>query len=199
MSDFIVAESPGTAPFGLLMLHGTGGDEHDLADLGHAIAPDAAQLRPRGKVLEGSANRYFRRIREGVFDPVDFRFRSEELAEFVATRTERPWFAIGFSNGASISIGLLTSPNRPIQGAILLRGQFIVEAPEGVRLDGVPVLLLSGEFDPIVPLAEATKLVDHLRSLGAEVEHRVLSTGHNLVREDVTAAQEWLARKVLKS
>src|SRR3954464_15132713 len=46
----------------------TGGDETDLLPLGETIAPDAALLSPRGKVLEGGLPRFFRRLAEGIFD-----------------------------------------------------------------------------------------------------------------------------------
>ena len=36
----------------LLLLHGTGGSEEDMLPLGQQIAPEAAILSPRGKVLE---------------------------------------------------------------------------------------------------------------------------------------------------
>ena len=39
----------------LLLLHGTGGNENDLLPLGRAVAPDAALLAPRAKVLENDA------------------------------------------------------------------------------------------------------------------------------------------------
>ena len=67
----------------VLLLHGTGGDETDMAPLGREVAPGAALLSPRGKVLEGDMPRFFRRFREGLFDEDDVRRRAGELANFV--------------------------------------------------------------------------------------------------------------------
>src|SRR5947209_11724411 len=76
---------PGSKPKAptLLVLHGTGGDEHDLLPLAHALAPGASVLSPRGNVLERGAPRYFRRIAEGVFDQADMALRTTELNEFI--------------------------------------------------------------------------------------------------------------------
>jgi predicted esterase len=67
----------------LLLLHGTGGSEEDMLPLGKQIAPEAAILSPRGKVLENGMPRFFRRLAEGVFDIEDLKFRTYELADFV--------------------------------------------------------------------------------------------------------------------
>src|SRR5665213_4278266 len=56
-----------TAPT-LLLLHGTGGTEHDLISIGETIAPASGILSPRGQVLEGTMQRFFRPLSEGVFD-----------------------------------------------------------------------------------------------------------------------------------
>ena len=67
----------------LLLLHGTGGNENDLLPVGRAVAPDAALLAPRGRVLENGMPRFFRRLAEGVFDQEDLVARTHELADFV--------------------------------------------------------------------------------------------------------------------
>jgi hypothetical protein len=67
----------------LILLHGTGGNEQDLIPLGGVIAPGAAMLSPRGKVIENGMPRFFRRLAEGVFDIEDLKFRTHELADFI--------------------------------------------------------------------------------------------------------------------
>jgi phospholipase/carboxylesterase len=84
---FIHRFDPGKSARTLLLLHGTGGDENDLLDLGRAIDPAAALLSPRGKVLENGAPRFFRRLAEGVFDEADVVRRARELSQFVSLAT----------------------------------------------------------------------------------------------------------------
>jgi phospholipase/carboxylesterase len=75
---------PGFGPVTLLLLHGTGGDEHQLIDLGRQVAPEAALLSPRGKVLEdGVAARFFARRGPGNLDLDDLRRRGDELAAWI--------------------------------------------------------------------------------------------------------------------
>ncbi len=74
---------PGTSKRVLLLLHGTGGDEHDLIPLGRELDPEAGLLSPRGKVLENGMPRFFRRLAEGVFDEADLKARASDLANFV--------------------------------------------------------------------------------------------------------------------
>ncbi|MGW1803116.1 response regulator [Streptomyces sp. NPDC001984] len=70
---------PGSSVPPLLLLHGTGDDEHGLVPLGEDLAPGSALLSPRGTVLEGTMPRFFRRLREGVFDEDDLRERADEM------------------------------------------------------------------------------------------------------------------------
>ena len=193
---FEPASGPGRPP--LLLLHGTGGDEHDLLPLGRAVAPGAALLSPRGKVLEGGMARFFRRLAEGVFDEADVRRRADELADFIAearTAYDLPApVALGFSNGANIAAALLLLRPEALAGAALLRAMVPLTDPPAAELDGKPVLILSGTSDPIVPLDNARRLATILTNAGALVRHQTLPAGHNLTQADLAAAKAWLDR-----
>ena len=67
----------------LLLLHGTGGNEYDLLGLRDHLLPEAPVLAPRGTVLENGLPRFFRRLREGVFDEDDLRAQTDDLAAFL--------------------------------------------------------------------------------------------------------------------
>lgn len=203
MSDFIhrfePATSAGSPP--LLLLHGTGGGENDLLGLGKMISPGSALLSPRGRVLEHGMPRFFRRLSEGVFDEEDVRRRALELGEFVMDSRQQYGItapvAVGFSNGANIAAALLLLKPEVLAGAILLRAMVpLSDAPKTDRikaeLGGKPVLLLSGQADPIVPASNSARLAALLSEAGARVDHKVLPAGHQLSQADVTLARNWI-------
>jgi phospholipase/carboxylesterase len=185
----------------LLLLHGTGGDENDLLPLGRMLLPGAAMLSPRGNVLEQGAPRFFRRLAEGVFDVEDLRRRTGELADFIGAAAERYRFgldrlyAVGFSNGANVAASLLLSRPQTIRGGVLLRSMLPFEPATLPDLRGRGVLMSQGRQDPIVPVANATRLASLFQESGADVELVWQPAGHNLTNGDVTVAQRWLAAR----
>ncbi|CUT10370.1 Carboxylesterase EC 3111 [Bradyrhizobium sp.] len=193
---FEPATSAGSPP--LLLLHGTGGDENDLLGLGKMISPGSGLLSPRGRVLEHGMPRFFRRLAEGVFDEDDVRRRAHELGDFVAEARQRYGLAapvaVGFSNGANIAAALLLLEPDALAGAILLRAMVPLSDPPKAELGGKPVLLLSGQADPIVPASNSGKLASLLSEAGARVEHKVLPAGHQLSQADVTLARDWIGK-----
>src|SRR5579885_2536216 len=146
---FIPAQSAQVSPGPtLLMLHGTGGDENALLDLGRMLAPGAALLSPRGKILENGMPRYFRRLAEGVFvlsdltrrtwenrmplsfprrgdgvfDLSDLTRRTHELADFVETAS----VAYDFDPARVIAVGFSNRAN--IAGSMLLLRPSVLSA-----------------------------------------------------------------------
>ncbi|MCK1348907.1 MULTISPECIES: alpha/beta hydrolase [unclassified Bradyrhizobium] len=193
---FEPARDAGSPP--LLLLHGTGGDENDLLGLGKMISPGSALLSPRGRVLEHRMPRFFRRLTEGVFDEDDVRRRALELGDFVAEARQRYGLAapvaVGFSNGANIAAALLLLKPDALAGAILLRAMVPLSDPPKVNLAGKPILLLSGQADPIVPASNSARLASLLSEAGAQVGHKVLPAGHQLSQADLTLARDWIGK-----
>ncbi|HVU24763.1 MAG TPA: alpha/beta hydrolase [Opitutus sp.] len=186
----------------LLLLHGTGGSEHDLLPLARTLSPGSALLSPRGKVSERGAARFFARLAEGVFDPAEVTQRTHELADFIAAAAREYQLdllrlvALGFSNGANIAATLLQLRPASLGGAALLRPMVVLDHPAaGGTLAGKRVLIASGTADPIVPNDHPHRLAAHLRAGDATVTVQISPGGHGLVREDIAAAQAWFARK----
>jgi len=189
----------GTPP--LLLLHGTGGDENDLLQLGEMVSPGSALVSPRGKVLEHGMPRFFRRLSEGVFDEDDLRRRANELADFVAGARRHydltAPVALGYSNGANIAAAMLLLRPQVLAGAILLRAMVPLAQPPKSDLSRKPVLITSGQRDPIILASNAAELAGQLIHNGANVQHSVLPTGHELTQMDVTLAKEWMKTALL--
>lgn len=180
----------------LLLLHGTGGDENDLLQLGEVISPGSALLSPRGKVLERGMPRFFRRLAEGVFDEADVKRRANELADFVETARARYGLdapvALGYSNGANIAAAMMFLRPQVLAGAVLLRAMVPLAHPPKADLAHRPVLISSGSRDPIIPASNSTELAALLASAGANVQHSITPAGHQLAQADVALAKQWM-------
>lgn len=189
----------------LLLLHGTGGNEEDMIPLGQELAPAAAtaMLSPRGKVLEdGVAPRFFKRLEEGVFDMQDLKFRTQELADFVEAASKTYGFnpkhvvAVGYSNGANIAASIMLLRPRTLSAAILFRPMVPLVPDVTPDLSGVNVFISAGLHDRIVPRKETEQLFNLLSKAGAKVVLHWHKGGHELGREEIVAAKDWLATNI---
>ena len=186
----------------LLLLHGTGGNEEDLIPLGHEIAPEAAILSPRGKVLEAGMPRFFRRLAEGVFDIEDLKFRTNELADFIENASKLYSFdleymiAVGYSNGANIASSLLLLRPEILSAAILFR-PMVPFIPDTLQnLISKNILICAGEWDPIVPRQNTEKLLDIFKKAHTNVSIYWQKSGHELGQEEILTAKEWLSHHI---
>lgn len=201
---FIHKFEPGTgeaAKRTLLLLHGTGGNESDLLQLGRMIAPGATMVSPRGKVLENGMPRFFRRLAEGVFDLEDLKARTAELAAFIDAAAREydldreSIFAVGYSNGANIAASLLFSNPDTLGGAVLFRAMVPFEPDSLPDLSGKPIFISAGRMDQMILPENTERLVELLKQAGADVTLEWPAPGHGLVREDVDLAREWLSQR----
>jgi phospholipase/carboxylesterase len=196
--DFIHEFVPGNSNRTLLLLHGTGGNEHDLIPLGRELDPTAALLSPRGKILENGMPRFFRRLAEGVFDVEDLKQRTNQLADFIAAAakhyklTTDQIVAVGYSNGANIAASMLLLRPEILRAAILFRAMVPLEPEDVPNLSSVRVWIGAGDQDPIIPVSEAQRLAELLRRAGADMTIRFANATHGLTDADIKTAQHWL-------
>ncbi|WP_219838171.1 alpha/beta hydrolase [Paenibacillus sp. R14(2021)] len=181
----------------LLLLHGTGGTEHDLLSLAEIISPSSSVLSVRGNVLENGMPRFFRRLAEGIFDEADLKFRTTELNDFLDEAAVKYGFdrqnvvAVGYSNGANIAGSLLFHYADALQGAILHHPMVPLRGLALPDLTGKPIFIGAGTNDPICSAAETDELQSLLEGAGASVTVHWESFGHKLSASEVHQAAAW--------
>lgn len=194
---FVPSETGDRAPT-LLLLHGTGGSENDLIDLGRMLNAHAPLLSPRGKILENGMSRFFRRLAEGIFDVADLTMRTHELADFVEAACvaydldPTTIIAVGYSNGANIAASMLLLRPRILSAAILFHPMVPLEPEKLSDLTGKSVFIGAGRADPIVPASETERLAALLERAGATVTAHWFNGGHALSHEEVREARVWM-------
>jgi phospholipase/carboxylesterase/glyoxalase family protein len=193
--------SPVGSPLTLLLLHGTGGNEGDLIQLGHELSPGAALLSPRGRVLENGMPRFFRRLGEGIFDINDLTDQTHNLALFAREASKAYGFhlgkviAVGYSNGANIAGSTLILHPETLAGAVLFRPMVPFVPDTMPQLSGKPILILAGMRDSIVPKDETERLAALLKRACADLTLHWADATHGIGGDEVRVAAEWLASK----
>ncbi|WP_345825592.1 alpha/beta hydrolase [Bacillus paralicheniformis] len=186
----------------LLLLHGTGGNEHDLLPIGRMIDSDANLLGVRGNVLENGMPRFFRRLREGVFDEKDLIDRTDELKAFLDEAANEFHFdrsrvvAIGYSNGANIAGSLLFRHERVLKGAILHHPMVPFRNRKLPDMTGLPVFIGAGKTDPLCPPQESSELAGYFTNAGAQVLLHWESGGHQLTHSEIDQAKIWYEKHI---
>lgn len=184
----------------LILLHGTGGNEHDLINVGKHIDSSASILGVRGNVLEGGMPRYFRRLAEGIFDEEDLFFRAEELHTFLVEALlhyaplSKRVTVIGYSNGANIAATLMMKHEKLFNRAILFHAMVPYRNQPVQMLSNTEIFIGAGVNDPIIPKQETQELINVLRAQQASVLEKWYSQGHQLTMEEVKDAHSWYSK-----
>lgn len=176
----------------LLLLHGSGADEHDLLSLGRELDQRANILSPRGAVSQQGMTRFFEY--EPDFTPSRESLLQEvgKLADFLELASQRYDFqlesvvTVGFSNGSHAGGALLLL--RPdLMQALVAFGttQVLTELAQEPDLRGKQVFIANGEQDHYSPEAKTIAMIAQFEGFGAEVSLLMHPGGHQISGDHV--------------
>ncbi len=191
----VVAPAPGKPV--IFAFHGTGGDEHQFAELVQQLVPGAGLVSPRGDVSEMGANRFFRRTGEGVYDMDDLAQRAAKMAAFVKAHKANfagvPVFGFGYSNGANILASVMIDHPELFDRVGLLHPLIPWQPAPIAALQNKPVLVTAGRQDPITPWPMSETLIAWLKAQKAQVTTEVHDGGHELRPSELAALAQFFA------
>ncbi len=127
--------------------------------------------------------------------------RTNELADFIAAAAQHYELTadkivpVGYSNGANIAASLLLLRPEILRTAVLFRAMVPLVPEKVPDLSSVRVWIGAGDQDPIIPTSETRRLIELLRSAGAEVTIRFANATHGLTDADVKTARHWLGER----
>jgi phospholipase/carboxylesterase len=152
----------------LVLLHGRGADQHDLAPLLDAFDPARRLLGvlPRGPLhLPPGGAHWYVVPRVGFPDPSTFAASYAALGELLDGLPEAhgvPADRIvvgGFSQGAVMSLALGLGADRPAPAAVVAMSGFVPQVdgftPDLEGRPGLPVFISHGTLDPVISVAYA--------------------------------------------
>jgi phospholipase/carboxylesterase len=190
----------GNSSHTFVLLHGTGGNEHDLLPIANRIDSQASILSVRGNVLENGMARFFKRLKPGVFDEEDLILRTTELKSFIDDAANKYQFdrnqviVLGYSNGANIASSLIFHYPKIVKAAILHHPMVPIRGLAIPDLSNTPIFIGAGENDPICPIEETMELKSLYEASKAKVEMFWGQSGHQLTIEEVMAASKWYSK-----
>lgn len=192
------AKQPAAGAPIVFTFHGTGGDEHQFTGLIKQILPDAGIIAPRGDVSEHGANRFFRRMAEGLYDMADLAARTEKMAGFIRAHREAaegaPVYGLGYSNGANILASVIFKAPELFDRVVLMHPLIPWEPTANLGLNDRRILITAGRHDPICPLPLTETLARHLQEPGSKVDLQLHDGGHEVRQEEIDVITSFLRR-----
>ncbi len=173
----------------LVLLHGRGADEHDLFPVLDLLDPERrlVGITPRGPLtLPPGGAHWYRLAGIPTPDPETFHETFAQVAVFLdnlPVPIERVVLG-GFSQGSVMSYALGLGVGRPRPAAIIALSGFVPRVPgfslDLDGLDGYPVAIAHGSYDPVIPAGFGHEARDLLAAAGADVFYRETPTTHTI-------------------
>jgi phospholipase/carboxylesterase len=196
----------------VILLHGVGSNEANMASLARGMSPDTLVILARGPLTLGPGQYAWFRV---AFDadgpsPNTVEAESSRLALIHFVQQVQTTYGIapantviaGFSQGGIMSASVSLSAPDTVAGFGLLSGRILPElashlAPHA-QLSKLKVFVGHGEHDRVLPVAWAHKSDDWLNALGVPHELHLYPMDHGIGPEIQADFLTWLAEVFLQ-
>jgi phospholipase/carboxylesterase len=204
----------GDGPFPtVLALHGWGSSAHDLLGLAPVLnRGDALVLSPQGPVVvrmpDGPVGYGWYPVGgDGGGSPEEVGGALERILGFLEVAKERyaidpeKIVVLGFDQGGALAFDLALGDSSRFAGLAALSSwlpdQLAVQTSSDSAHQDLPVLIVHGTGDPVVPVERAREARQRLTALGLPLTYREYEMGHEICADALRDLVTWLDDKVL--
>lgn len=192
----------------LVLLHGRGADEHDLAPLSDGLDPMGRLVfaTPRAPISEGFGAHWYHLVQLGVPEATTFAAARSALTTWLDAFLREQGLDHahcilgGFSQGAVMSYAYALSPAAPQVAGLLCFSGYVPQAPgfqtDPGRLQGLPIFMNHGTHDRMIPFPWGQKARETVEAAGAAVTFREFRGEHQIDGEGMRQARIWLNQRV---
>ncbi|WP_243830829.1 alpha/beta hydrolase [Thiosulfatimonas sediminis] len=205
----VLIEAPGKAQKVVIWLHGLGADGHDFEEIvPHLSLPEQHGIRfifPHAPISPVTINggmqmhSWYDIRSENLLEDVDAAgvrvscYRVFELIENQIKEgiTASNIYLAGFSQGGLVALNAALSGQYSLGGVIAL-STYCPMAEQFYLHRDMPILMLHGEQDPVVPIHIAEASRDAIQKGGYQVEWHSFDMQHQVCAEELVQIGEWL-------
>ncbi|WP_374073959.1 alpha/beta hydrolase [Bdellovibrio bacteriovorus] len=194
----------------LLVMHGVGSNEKDLASFAESLNPRLAVFSLRAPLTLGHESYAWFHVNFTPQGPDHNRAEAEEsrkiIKKFIEDLKDHPdvdsskVFLMGFSQGTIMSLSLALTEPGLIKGVIAISGRTLQEisaqARERQYTQKPKVLLIHGVLDNKLPLFHGEGTAETLKAAQFDYEFKTYKAGHEITAEMRDDIQKWLAQNI---
>jgi len=194
-------------PWLLVLMHGVGSNEQDLFGLAPAVPPQfhVLSLRAPNTLGRGSYAWFEFGIKatgERVIDEVQEAQARAQVGQVVHAASAQlgiPASRVvvgGFSQGGIMSLTLLLTQPALLQAALVWHSRLLPQAlpmaAPPAALEGKQLWVSHGVQDPVIPLASAHGIRDHVAKLPVGMTYREYPGVHEIRPQELQESMAWL-------